>query len=151
MSFKFADYLPPSQKIHYVGVDISKEVVRIAKSKRKPPLKFVYAQAHMFRPTQKFDMIIFSEMLYYVEHQKILSQYGEYLTPNGIIVISIFYLGEKLLYEEIFKFAQNHFQLVDQIDILGFTKKSSTESRKRTAFHIEVYRLRGKQVSGHLK
>ena len=128
--------------MHYVGVDISKEAVRIAKTKRKSPLKFVHAQAHMFQPTHKFDMIIFSEMLYYVEHEKILAQYGKYLTPNGVIVISIFYRGEKLLYEHIFKFSQSYFLLVDEIDVLGYTKKSATGSKERTAFHIEVYRLK---------
>jgi 2-polyprenyl-3-methyl-5-hydroxy-6-metoxy-1,4-benzoquinol methylase len=126
----------------YVGVDISKEAIHFAKKKRGPPLKFVHAAAHQFEPANKFDVVVFSEVLYYVEYQKILAQYKTYLNPNGLVIISIFHQTEKLLYEEIFKFARNMFAQIDEVDIAGYMKKSRTSNREKTAFRIEVYRLK---------
>jgi 2-polyprenyl-3-methyl-5-hydroxy-6-metoxy-1,4-benzoquinol methylase len=90
-----ADFLTPDQKRQYVGVDISKEAVIAAKKARgsggESGLKFVHAPAHEFAPVNKFDVVVFSEVLYYVEYEKVLKQYEGYLNPGGIIIISIFH------------------------------------------------------------
>jgi 2-polyprenyl-3-methyl-5-hydroxy-6-metoxy-1,4-benzoquinol methylase len=135
-----SDFLTPAQKNRYVGLDLSKEAIQLAKQRRGSPMKFVHAAAHLFRPTHKYDVIIFSDVLYYVEHEKVLRQYDIYLNPNGIIIISIFHLTEKLLYENIFQYARTVFDYLDELEIGGFTKKSKTSQREKTHFHIEVYR-----------
>lgn len=137
-----ADFLNSEQRNHYVGIDLSKEAIHAAKKARGPPLKFVHAAAHLFQPNHKFDVIIFSDVLYYVEHEKVLKQYESYLNPGGIVIISIFHQTEKLMYEHIFNFARGTFNLLDEIDVAGYTKKRSEGDKEKTAFHIEVYRLK---------
>ena len=67
------DFLTPIQKRGYIGVDISKEAIAIAKSKRmEGGMRFVVSAAHRFQPQNKFDVIVFSEVLYYTEYEKIL-------------------------------------------------------------------------------
>lgn len=137
-----ADFLTDDQKHKYVGVDLAKEAIIAAKKARGPPLKFVHAAAHQFVPQHKFDAIVFSDVLYYVEHEKVLKQYETYLNPRGIIIISIFHQSEKLMYEAIFEFARKTFDKVDEMDVSGFTKKSKDGKQEKTAFHIEVYRIK---------
>lgn len=137
-----SDFLTEDQKHKYVGVDLAKEAIVAAKKARGPPLKFVHAAAHQFVPQHKFDAIVFSDVLYYVEHEKVLKQYESYLNPRGIIIISIFHQTDKLMYEQIFEFARKTFDKVDEMDVSGFTKKSREGKMEKTAFHIEVYRIK---------
>lgn len=139
-----SDFLTTNQKQKYVGVDLAKEAIVAAKKARGPPLKFVHAAAHLFQPNHKFDAIIFSDVLYYVEHVKVLKQYEGYLNPDGIIIISIFHQTEKLMYEHIFNHARSVFNKVDEIDVSGFTRKSKGDNLEKTAFHIEVYKMKAK-------
>ncbi len=137
-----SDFLTPSQKANYVGIDISKEAILSAKKLRGPPLKFVHATSHLFQPKHKFDLIIFSDMLYYVEHEKVLKQYEAYLNPGGTVIISIFHQSEKLMYENIFNFARATFDQVDELDMSGYTVKKKGGGKEKTAFHIEIYKLK---------
>lgn len=137
-----SDFLTAQQKHKYVGVDLAKEAIIAAKKARGPPLKFVHAPAHQFTPQHKFDAVVFSDVLYYVEHEKVLKQYEGYLNPKGIIIISIFHQTEKLMYEKIFEFARQTFDKIDEIDVSGYTKKSQDGKSEKTAFHIEVYRIK---------
>ena len=138
-----SDFLTPSQKLGYVGVDISKEAVAIAKTKRKAGgLRFVHAAAHKFEPMGKFDVIIFSEVLYYTDYEKILDQYATYMNPNGIVIISIFQMTGKPKYENIFAYAQKQFNMIDEMEIHGKTRKLGADLTPilKTAFRIEVFR-----------
>jgi 2-polyprenyl-3-methyl-5-hydroxy-6-metoxy-1,4-benzoquinol methylase len=138
-----SDYLLPEQRPHYVGLDLSKEAIHLAKKKRGAPMKFVHIAAHHFQPLHKFDVIIFSEVLYYVEYEKVLNQYDAFLKDNGVIIISIFQPTDgKQLYENIFKYAQTKFNKIDYTDIHGFTKKKENAAKIKTSVHIEVYRKR---------
>jgi 2-polyprenyl-3-methyl-5-hydroxy-6-metoxy-1,4-benzoquinol methylase len=134
-----SDFLTFKQKSSYVGVDFSKEAIKLAKSKRHSPMKFVHASADEFNPTHKFDVIIFSEVLYYVDHEKVIQKYIELLNPNGIIIISIFHPTEKLLYENIFQYARSVLTLIDEMEISGLIRKKKNSNLEKTHFHIEVY------------
>ncbi len=136
-----SDFLTAGQKAKYVGMDISKEAIMLAKKKRGSPQKFVQSKAHEFTPRNKFDVIIFSDMLYYADHEKLLEQFENYLNPGGTIIISIFYqTDKKLKHDHIFNFARTTFNLVDELDIGGYTKKRKDKPRERTAFRIEVFK-----------
>ena len=139
-----SDFLTTSQVPGYVGVDISKEAIAIARSRRTTPgIRFVHAAAHRFQPSTKFDVIIFSEVLYYVEYEKIIDQYANYLSPEGIVIVSIFQMTGKPKYENIFLYAQSKFQQIDEIEVSGKTKKWVTDKvAEKTAFRIEVYRAK---------
>lgn len=137
-----SDFLNNQQKSNYVGVDLSKEAIQQALKVRGSPMTFVHAAAHLYRPSSRFDAIVFSDVLYYVEYEKVLRQYKGYLNANGIVIISIFHMSEKLMYEGIFIFARTIFDKIDEIDISGYTQKNSRSKVEKTAFHIEVYRLK---------
>jgi 2-polyprenyl-3-methyl-5-hydroxy-6-metoxy-1,4-benzoquinol methylase len=143
-----SDFLPSDQRKNYVGVDVSKEAIQKAKEKRQNQpygSKFVHSSVYDFLPRHNFDVIVFSDVLYYVDHEKILQIYSEYLNPDGIIIISIFSKSMgNLLYENIFNVARRLFTKIDEIDIGGFTKKSENAKLEKTAFHIEIYRKKMK-------
>lgn len=135
-----SDFLLPGQKANYVGVDFSKEAIKLAKAKRHLPMKFVHANAVDFEPSHKFDVIIFSEVLYYVDHEKVIQKYMKLLNPRGIFIISIFHQTEQLLYENIFQYARNVMTLVDELGMKGYIRKKKNGKRERTYFHMELYR-----------
>ena len=144
-----SDFLSEGQKQRYLGVDLSKEAIVNARLKR-PKLKFLHSGVYQFVPHHQFDIIVFSDVLYYVEHEKILQQYSKYLTPTGIIILSIFHTTEKIMYENIFNSARNIQNKIDEVDVSGITRKkahSNQEEVVKTAFHIEVYTLRNKTAA----
>ena len=138
-----SDFLTAAQRPGYVGVDISKEAIAIAKTKRSPGgTRFVHSPAHKFQPTHKFDVIIFSEVLYYTEYEKILDQYATYLSPNGIVIISIFQITGTPKYDAIFAYAQKTFQLIDEMTISGKVKRGNEKTAINTAFRIETLKAK---------
>ena len=149
------DFLPENYKSNYLGIDLSKEAIAYAQKKRgnssnlssiqvyQP--QFQQSAAHLFtlpNPTTKYDVIVFSDVLYYVEYKKILPQYVQYLVnTNGVIIISIFHIKkEQLLYEEIFQFARNSMEYIDEIDLSGLSSYAKKKPRKYTGWHMEIYR-----------
>jgi 2-polyprenyl-3-methyl-5-hydroxy-6-metoxy-1,4-benzoquinol methylase len=134
-----SDFLNQEQKSRYVGVDLSQIAIQNAKKLRGSPQKFVHAAAHQFHPKHSFDVVIFSEVLYYTEHEKVLTQYNGYLNPNGILIISFFHQGPQL-YDRIFNYAATLFDKIDEVNVEGFTKKGLSTKSEKTAFQIVVYR-----------
>lgn len=58
----------------------------------------------IFNPPKKFDTIIFNESLYYVKNPlQVLKRYFDFLTPNGVILVSIHVKKNFPLIEEIQK------------------------------------------------
>eukprot|EP01039_Chlorochromonas_danica_P000130 gene130-138_t len=138
-----ADFLHPEQKKHYVGIDLSKEAIHLAIKKRGIPMTFVHAAAHNYQPERLFDVIVFSEVLYYVNYARILIQYEEWLTPTGIIIISIFYQPNLPKYENIFTFARERYEQIDEMFVEGNTRKSVQGNREKTSFRVVVLRKKG--------
>lgn len=142
-----SDFLSEEQRRHYIGLDLSREAVAVARRKR-PSLRFVHVAAHHYRPREEnlpFNLMFFADMLYYVEHEAVLTQFESYLAPHGIVIITIFHHSEELMYLKIFEFARKLFEKIDEIDISGVTRKQAHGSavvQIKTAFHIEVYRKR---------
>jgi 2-polyprenyl-3-methyl-5-hydroxy-6-metoxy-1,4-benzoquinol methylase len=134
-----SDFLTPDQKTKYLGVDISKEAVRIGRTKRG--LNFVQGEAETFIPDHNFDVIVFNEMLYYVEHVDVMKRFAKFLNPNGIIVISVWY-SKKIDYlrNSIFKDAEKLFPSTSlgAIDISG--KTLNLGKYRDVSFQIEAYR-----------
>ena len=137
-----SDFINSEQKARYVGIDFSKEAIKLAKSKRQNPMKFVHIGAAEFQPSHKFDVVVFSEVLYYVDHEAVIQKYIKLLNPNGIIIISIFHPAEQLLYENIFQYARKVMKLIDEMEMSGYIRKKQNAQLEKTAFHIEVYRIK---------
>jgi 2-polyprenyl-3-methyl-5-hydroxy-6-metoxy-1,4-benzoquinol methylase len=134
-----SDYLTEEQRKHYTGIDISREAIKIAKKKR-PNRNFVVSTAEAYVPPAPFDVVIFNEMLYYVDQESILKKYSseKYLSKDGVIVISCWFT-EKSMYlkKSIFEDAKKILKSIDAIDLSG-----TTEQGRKTipiSFHIEGF------------
>ena len=136
-----SDYLNEEQKKHYRGIDLSHEAIKIAKKKRET-LSFVQADASTFVPTpgQTYDIIVFNEMLYYMNHKEILEKYSTpaYLSAGGIIVISVWYSKKSdVLKTSIFKDASKMLRSVDFVEVSGLT--GTGNGQRLVHFHIEAF------------
>jgi ubiquinone/menaquinone biosynthesis C-methylase UbiE len=71
-----------------VGVDFSEEMINAARQ-RHPQLRFVHADAHALDLTEKFDVIILSDLVNDLwDVQTVLQQVGSLATPRTRIIIN---------------------------------------------------------------
>ena len=76
--------------VEYWGIDFSEEALRKAKEV-VPSGHFILADVALPPDTlQSFDIIVFSEILYYVDPRIVIPLYAPYLTPEGKMIISVF-------------------------------------------------------------
>jgi 2-polyprenyl-3-methyl-5-hydroxy-6-metoxy-1,4-benzoquinol methylase len=136
------DFLSPRQKSLYHGIDLSKQAIDKARTTR-PRGKFEVAVAHEFQPKQKYDVIVFSEVLYYTDYEALALQYENYLTPNGIFISSIFSKNEnEPTPKKIFSFFESRYQVLDNLQVVGFTKIKKDSKPDRVMSLIQVVRRR---------
>jgi SAM-dependent methyltransferase len=136
------DFLPSRQRPLYLGIDVSNEAIDKARKMRRKA-KFEVAVAHEYKPKQNFDVIIFSEMLYYVDFQTLLIQYEKYLSPKGIIISSLFFKTEDaVIPNRIFSFLENNFHVLDDFQVVGRTRRAENSPPDRVMSHIQVVRKR---------
>jgi SAM-dependent methyltransferase len=130
------EYITEEQKKHYIGVDISKVAIDQAIQRRGSPMTWIASVAHEYTPPRKVDVIVFSEMLYYVEFKKVLAQYESYLAPNGIIIISLWCPDkEEGMFSEIRAFTRSHFDLLENFQLIGTT---GTPAPRTVRMRIDV-------------
>ncbi len=80
---------------YYLGVDIAEQAIARLAARADEKTHFICADAELFSPEQKFDVIVFNESLYYFsEPLTTFARYLDYLQENGIVIISTF-LGSK--------------------------------------------------------
>lgn len=80
-------FLSDKQKTSYVGIDISEVAVAHAKSRG---INAYVANAATFESEELFDVIIFNEVLYYLDYQEILRKYRGHLADRGVVIVSMF-------------------------------------------------------------
>ena len=119
------DYLRPEQQPSYLGVDISREGIEIGMKKR-PTASFIVSRAEDFNigAAKKFDFIVFSEMIYYCDHNKVFEQYAKYLNPGGYIALCTWFReghASAQMGPSVFDDAMKNFKLVDEMRVSGFT------------------------------
>lgn len=74
----------------YCGIDFSKEALEKAR-KVFPQGHFIYSDVAVpLSLPKKFDVIVFSEVLYYVDFKKVLMLYKDFLKNDGVYIISIY-------------------------------------------------------------
>lgn len=86
----------PDDYSYFLGLDFSKESIKIASEKKLPKAEFLAADAVKFIPKQQFDVIVFNEAFYYIhetEKQNVLDRMLSKLTDGGIIITSIYREG----------------------------------------------------------
>lgn len=84
---KLWDYLAPGWRDGYLGIDCSREAIGLGQKKR--PAKLEQCLAENFTADTKFDVVVFSELLYYVNFRKVIAKYLDYLAPSGLVIISL--------------------------------------------------------------
>lgn len=84
------------RSLRYLGVDLAESALRRAETRvdaeadATGEVRFVQADFDEYRPQQTFDVIIFSESLYYApEPLQTVRRYTSALTPGGIVIVSM--------------------------------------------------------------
>lgn len=83
-------YLPESFG-RYVGVDLAESALERARECYSTPCTFVRADAQDFDPGERFDVIVFNEVLYYFnEPLAVVARYARALAPQGMVIASLY-------------------------------------------------------------
>ncbi len=84
--------LIPGAYLHYHGVDISRKAIKRARSLGRADTSYETADILHYKPRQSYDVIVLSEVLYYLPTTKIagfLRRLSSCLTPDGVIIIQV--------------------------------------------------------------
>ena len=75
----------------YVGVDFSPVAIAMAQAKGIPGARFIVGDADDCSLDRRFDIIVFNEVLYYLDRpQRAVSRLADWLEPEGHIIVSVF-------------------------------------------------------------
>jgi SAM-dependent methyltransferase len=89
--------LVPGAYRHYHGVDISRKAIKRARSLGRDHTSYETADILHYEPRQSYDVILLSEVLYYLPTTKIaglLRRLSACLTPDGVMIIQV-WAGEE--------------------------------------------------------
>lgn len=93
-------YLTEGDYSFSLGVDISSTAIQMAKKQQYPNADFLAINIHNFTPAQKFDIIIFNEVLYYLDNQlEVVSKFSKYFNSGGYFIFSFYGIREDLIEE----------------------------------------------------
>lgn len=85
----------PHGYARYVGLDISEVAVQKLAHRTDDRTEFLAADAETHTPDGSYDVIVFNESLYYLNDPlAALARYASALTPDGVIIVSMF-LGSR--------------------------------------------------------
>ena len=122
--------LKHSNFAYALGVDISSEAIRIAGRFASDKVSFQVADMSTFEPTQTFDVILFSESLYYIpvnRQDALLNRLGKSLNARGVFVAT---LAQAKRYRAILERLRRTFSIVED------------RAFDRSSRHLIVFRLR---------
>ena len=75
----------------FVGIDISREAIALAQKKRYQRSLFAQVNAEDFITDQRFDVIVFNEVLYYFfDPLAVAQKYCACLEPRGLFITSLY-------------------------------------------------------------
>lgn len=85
------DHLKPFGVSRYLGIDLSEEAVKQGASRAGGPSSFLAADAEQYRPTGRWDAIVFNECVYYFEDPVgTVLGYRDGLAEGGTFIVSTF-------------------------------------------------------------
>jgi 2-polyprenyl-3-methyl-5-hydroxy-6-metoxy-1,4-benzoquinol methylase len=88
-------HLAPLGYTDYVGVDLSQTAIEQARREAPASARFEVAAAEEYQPGRHFDVIVFNEMLYYLnEPEMLLKRCADFLEKDGVFIISLFDTGQ---------------------------------------------------------
>ena len=92
-----AGWLCEGDERRYLGIDLSPVAIAQARDLVGGRARFAVADAAGFDPGEPFDIIIFNEMLYYLEEpEAVLARYARVLGPGGVFIISMWRAPDSL-------------------------------------------------------
>jgi 2-polyprenyl-3-methyl-5-hydroxy-6-metoxy-1,4-benzoquinol methylase len=78
----------------YLGIDLSAEAVAQARAVADARTAFAVSGAEEFHIDRRFDVIVFSQILNYIDNPgALLARYAKYLAPNGRLIVSMYASG----------------------------------------------------------
>jgi SAM-dependent methyltransferase len=93
-SGRLAQLFSPHPFRRYLGVDVSSAGLTLARDLRLERCEFVEGDFETWRPTETFDVIMFSECIGYARDPgAVTAAFAAHLAPGGIVVISHFRFG----------------------------------------------------------
>jgi SAM-dependent methyltransferase len=91
---RLAQLLTPHQPRRLLGVDFSTEAVRRARELALPRCEFLTADFESWRPAEKFEVIVFNEVVGYARDPgALVAAFLPALTPGGHVLISYYRSG----------------------------------------------------------
>ena len=90
------EQIPPAERVDYTGVDLSEVAIGAARRKIRDAAieRFVCSDLVTFQPAPgaRFDVIVFNEVLYYLEDPlAAIDRYRDVLAPGGLVIVSVFH------------------------------------------------------------
>lgn len=116
------DFLNITQKKKYLGIDISEEAIKKA---RKKKVQFQVSDFIDFKSTNKFDVIIFNEVLYHMDEDLAFNRTLDILANNGIVITSLYQMNVESYGQPIKNASRKYFEGVDTIEIRGKVKNQN--------------------------
>ncbi|MFA5127351.1 MAG: class I SAM-dependent methyltransferase [Patescibacteria group bacterium] len=120
------DFLNSIQRKKYLGIDISK--VAITKA-RKKKANFKNIDFNAFKSKTKYDIIIFNEVLYYLDETNALKQALKLLNKNGLVIISLYRMKSKRYDQKIWQVSRKFFKSIGTTEITSLVKKQQVTWR----------------------
>jgi 2-polyprenyl-3-methyl-5-hydroxy-6-metoxy-1,4-benzoquinol methylase len=114
------EFLNDRQKNNYFGIDVSE--VAVAEARQRVGLKAVVEDADKFHTEEKFDIIIFNEVLYYLDYRAALIKYSSLLNENGIVIISMFRNKNffiRIRLRKIWRVCRLFFEMYEELKLTG--------------------------------
>lgn len=96
-----------------LGIDLSTEAIRLASRYVSKRVTFQVADMEIFQCPREFDVILFSESLYYVPSSRqigFLSRLAASLKPDGVFIVTV---AEAERYESILRRIRDQFTILE--------------------------------------
>jgi 2-polyprenyl-3-methyl-5-hydroxy-6-metoxy-1,4-benzoquinol methylase len=119
--------MQPGSYHHYLGIDLSEVAIQKAARLCNDDTRYSCADMETFTTTTSFDVIVFTESLYYAKKPvQLLQQYAQFLAPGGHIILSVY------------KTADNE-SLLRKIETAYPLKEQQLSTNERGAWYCQVY------------
>jgi 2-polyprenyl-3-methyl-5-hydroxy-6-metoxy-1,4-benzoquinol methylase len=115
-----AGHLNPESFSTFCGVDLSGEAIRVANEKfADSRVRFEQADMLKFQCPRSYDIIVFSESLYYIrlsEQKPFLERLGKHLKPGGHFIVTI---ADAKRYESMLTAIRQEFRCIEDRPFTG--------------------------------
>ena len=105
--------LKPAMFSSILGLDLSAEAVRLASRFARENVSFQVGDMVTFQCPKDYDVILFSESLYYVpssQQEELLRRLAGHLKPGGVLIVT---LVQAKRYHSIIELIRRRFQMVE--------------------------------------